>query len=223
MFGGACPHALAVNSGFFIVFVFVISDGGYKATPLQVVRVPLSVGRSILHQRGRQMLSFLLTWGLLTHFTPLFYVWPCLLWPSSMSGCIHYGAHYLPASMGIDIIPSALHTCSFWGQHPHHITWGLHPSLVGAPVDVHSRSCNYLFFHPGEASVVGHQVTALPLFSCNVLFLSPLTEVVLHGVGLAHLSHVWWLPIHKGTPTSDMMRSWFCRRTHDLPCWFITS
>ena len=30
------------------------------------------VGGSILHQRGRQMLSFLLTWGVLTHFTPPF-------------------------------------------------------------------------------------------------------------------------------------------------------
>ena len=25
---------------------------------------------------------------------------------------------------------------------------------------------------------------------------SPPTEVVLHGVGLVHLSHVWWLPLH---------------------------
>ena len=49
--------------------LFVISHGGYEATPLQAVRVPLLVGRSILHQRGRQMLFFL-TWGLLTHFIP---------------------------------------------------------------------------------------------------------------------------------------------------------
>ena len=45
IFRRAHPHDLAVNSGFFI--------GGYEATPLQVVRVPLWVGRSILHQRGR--------------------------------------------------------------------------------------------------------------------------------------------------------------------------
>ena len=44
-YGRACPHALTVNSGYF--------TGGYDATPLQVVRVPLKVGRSILHQRGR--------------------------------------------------------------------------------------------------------------------------------------------------------------------------
>ena len=54
--------------------IFIISNGGYEATPLQVARVPLLVGRSILHQRGRQMLSFLLTQGLLTHFTP-----PCFM------------------------------------------------------------------------------------------------------------------------------------------------
>ena len=63
------PWLLILDSSFFI---FVISHGGYEATPLQVARVPLLVGRSIPHQRGRQMLSFFLTWGLLTHFTPPF-------------------------------------------------------------------------------------------------------------------------------------------------------
>ena len=169
------------------------------------------------------MLSFLLTQGLLTHFTPPIYVWPCQLWPSSMIGCIPLGVHYLPASMGIDVIPSALSTCSFWGLQPHHVTWGLHPPSLDAPVDIHSRSCNFPFFHPREALLVGYWVTTLPLFSCGILFLSPLAEVVFHGVGLVHLSHVWWMPIHKGTPISDMMRrSWFQWRTCDLPCWFIT-
>ena len=155
--------------------------------------------------------------------SPLCFVWPCLLWPSSMSGFIHCGVHYPPASMGIDITPSALCTCSFQGLQPHHITWGLHPSPVDAPVDVHGRSCNFPFFHPREALLVGHWVTTLPLFSCGILFLSPLTEVVLHEVGLVHLSCAWWLPIHKGTPTSDAMGSWFWWRTHDLLCCFITS
>ena len=41
-------------------------------------------------------------------------------------------------------------------------------------------------------------------------------------VRLVHLSHAWQLPIHKGTPISDVMRSQFWWRTHDLPCWFIT-
>ena len=59
---------LSILVSFFLVFI--VSSGGYEATPLQVARVPLLVGRSIPHQRGRQVLSFLLTWGLLTHFTP---------------------------------------------------------------------------------------------------------------------------------------------------------
>ena len=63
---------LSILVSFFLILV--ISSGGYEATPLQAARVPLLVGRSILHQRGRQMLSFLLTWGLLTHFTP-----PCFM------------------------------------------------------------------------------------------------------------------------------------------------
>ena len=38
-------------------------------------------------------------------------------------------------------------------------------------------------FHPREALLVGHQVTALPSFSCGALLSSPPMEVVLHGVG----------------------------------------
>ena len=102
---------------------------------------------------------------------PLFYVWPCLPWPSSVIGYIPLGVHYPPTSMGIDVIPSALCMCSFQGLQPHHITWGLHPSSVDAQVDVHGRSCNFPFFHPREALLAGHWVTALPLFSCGILFL----------------------------------------------------
>ena len=159
---------LLVLVSFFLVFI--ISSGGYEPTPLQAVRVPLLVGRSILCQRGRQMLSFLLTQGILTHFTPPFHVWPCLLWPSSVIGHIPLEVHYLPVSTGINIIPSALCMCSFQGLQPHHITWGLHPSSVDTPVDVHSRSCNFPFFHPREALLVGHWETALPLSSCGILF-----------------------------------------------------
>ena len=194
---------------------------GMKATPLQVARVPLLVGGSIPHQRGRQALSFLLTWGLLTHFTPPCFVWPCLPWPSSMSDHLCCWVHYLPVSMGTDIIPSALCMCSFWGLQPHHITWGLHPSSVDALVDVHGRSCNFPFIHPREALLLGHWVTALPSFSCGIHFISPPTEVVLHGVGLVHLFHAWQLPIHKGMPTPDTTRSWFQWRTCDFPCWFV--
>ena len=156
-------------------------------------------------------------------FHPPHFIWPCLLWPSSVSGHIPLWVHYPPASMGIDVIPYALHTCSFWSLQPNHFTCGLHPSSVDAPVDVHDRSHNFLFFHPREALLVGCQVTTLPLFSCGILFSSLLTEVVLHGVGLVHLSHAWQLPIHKGMPTSDMTRrSRFWWRTHDHLCWFIT-
>ena len=53
-----------------LIIVFIIFNGGYEATPLWEARVPLLVGGSILHQGGRQALSFLLTWGVLTCFTP---------------------------------------------------------------------------------------------------------------------------------------------------------
>ena len=112
------------------------------------------------------------------------FVWPCLPWPSSVIGCIPLGAHYPPASMGIDIIPSALNTCSFWSLQPNHITCGLHPSSVDALVDVHGRSCNFPFFHPKGSFTcrsLGDHLTTFLLW-CP-LFLPP-TEVVLCGVGL---------------------------------------
>ena len=68
--------------------------------------------------------------------------------------------------------------------------------------------------------------TGRSLGDCLTTFLlfPPLTEVVLHGVGLVHLSCVWWLSIHKGTPISDAMRrSQFRWRTHDLLHWFVIS
>ena len=167
------------------------------------------MGRSIPCQRGRLLHPSPWHRGYLPISSPHF-VWPCLPWPSSVIGCIPLWDHYLPASMGRDIIPSALHTCSFQSLQPDHFTCGLHPSSMDAPVDIHSRSCDFPFFHPREALLVGHWVTALPLFSCGVLFSSPLTQVVLHGVGLVHLSHTWQLPIHKGMPMSDAMRKgWF--------------
>ena len=36
------------------------------------------------------------------------FIWPCLPWPSPMLGHIPLGVHYLPASTGRDVIPSAL-------------------------------------------------------------------------------------------------------------------
>ena len=75
------PWLSILDSSFFI---FVISHGGYEATPLQVARVPLLVGRSIPCQRGRQMLLFFLTWGLLTHFTPPCF---CLALPTMTQFC----------------------------------------------------------------------------------------------------------------------------------------
>ena len=57
-------------------------------------------------------------------------------------------------------------------------------------VDVHGRNHNFPFIHSREAVLEGHWVTALPLFYLGVNIISPPIEVVLHGVGLVHLSHV---------------------------------
>ena len=44
---------LSVLGFFLLIPVFIVFDGGYEATPLQAVRVPLPVGGSILCQGGR--------------------------------------------------------------------------------------------------------------------------------------------------------------------------
>ena len=107
-----------------------------------------------------------------------------------MSGCIHHQVHYLPALTGSDVTPSALHTCSFQGLQPRHITCGLHLSSVDAPVDVHGRSCNFLFIHPREALLVGHWVTCLTIILLWHPFPSTSYRGSLAWVGLVHLSHV---------------------------------
>ena len=205
-----------------LVFSFLL-DGGYEATPLQMARVPLLVGWSILHQGGRLTLSFLWHGGTYPFHSPPFYLaLPTMIQFGDWSYTL--GVHYLPAPTGLDVVPSISCMCSFQGPWPHHLTQGLHPSSVDAPVDVHGKSCNFPLIHPREAFLVGHWVIALPLFSCDVIFLSPLVEVVLHGVGLVHLSHAWWMSIHKGKPTSDVTsRSQFQCRTPDLLFWFITT
>ena len=122
------------------------------------------------HIREVDYIVILSDTGITYQFHSPHFVWPCLPWSSSVIGHIPLGAHYLPASTGIDIIPSALHTCSFQGLQPHHITCGLHPSSVDTLVDVNGRSHNFLFFHPREVLLVGHWVTALPLSSYGIHF-----------------------------------------------------
>ena len=127
--------------------------------------------------------------GLLTHFTP-----PSLL---ALPAMTQFSEWQLPSfsslSAGVNgyrLCPSALHMCSSRGALPKHLTQGLHPSSVDALVDIHDPSWNPLYFHPWEAFLVGHWVTALPFCSRGVISASPPEEVVLHGVGLVHLSPV---------------------------------
>ena len=183
-------------------------------------------GRNILHQSGRLICLLTVTWGLHTCFTPpiMFLFGLACHDPVQRVVAFPLPVHHPPASMGYRHHASALCTCSFQGLQPNHFTCGLHPSSVDVPVDIHSPSLNFPIFHPREAFLVGHRVTALPSCPCGILLSSPPMEVVLHGVGLVHLSHVWQLPIHKGTPTSDVMRrSQLQWRTCDHPCWFVTS
>ena len=63
-----------------LVSIFIIFDGGYEATPLQAARVPLLVGGSIPHKKGRQVLSLVpLDMGGTYPFHSPCFVWPSLL------------------------------------------------------------------------------------------------------------------------------------------------
>ena len=167
---------------------FVVFNGGYEATPLWAVRVPLLVGESIPHQGGRQALSFLLIWGYLPLSLPPFCLafstmaqfseWLHSTWGSLSTSVNRHRHHSLCLCM-----------CSFQGLQPHHLTCGLHPSSVDALADVHGRIHNFPLIQPSKALLVCHWMITLPLFSCDTDYISPLTEVVLHGLGLVHLSH----------------------------------
>ena len=150
----------------------------------------LSVGRSIPRAGSRPMaLNSNMQVTCPFHFPHFIYL--ALPAMTQFSEWQHSSSSSLSASVnGYRHRPSALHMCSFGGLQPNHFTCGLHLSSVDTPVDVHDPSCNFLYFHPGEALLVGCQVTALPSLSYGILFPSPPKEVVLHGMGLVHLSHV---------------------------------
>ena len=150
----------------------------------------LSVGRSILHESGRPLALHPDMWASCPFHSPLLILLavPAMTQSSEWQ---HSSFGLLSASFNrYGCCPSALHTCPSRGLQPNHFTCGLHPSVVDAPVDIHDPSSNFPFFHPREALLVGCWVTALPCFSCGILSSSPPKEVVLHGVGLVHLSHV---------------------------------
>ena len=73
---------LILVSSLFLSSLFLME--GMKPFPLQAARGPLSVGRSILHQRGRQMFSFLLTWEYLPISLPPLL---CLALPTMTQFC----------------------------------------------------------------------------------------------------------------------------------------
>ena len=180
------PWLSILDSSFFI---FVIYHGGYEATPHQVVRVSLLVGRSILHQRGRQTLSFFLTQRLLIHFTP-----PCFCLALPTMTQFHDWLHSSWGSL-----------CTSINGHRHHSLWLKYVFLPRSAATSH-----YLWSSPilsGSSSRCPWQKLQLPIFppqrsftgrssgDCLTTFLlwcplfSPLMEVVLHGVGMVHLSH----------------------------------
>ena len=150
----------------------------------------LLVGRSILHQSGRPLALHPDMWAACPFHSPHF-ILLALPAMTQFSEWQHSSFGSLSASInGYRCHPLALCMCSSGGLQPNHFTCGLHQSLVDTPVDVHKSSCNFPFFHPREALLVGCWVTTLPSCSCGVLFSSPPEEVVLHGVQLVHLSCV---------------------------------
>ena len=161
--------------------------GDLEPSPYSQCRF-LSVGGSVSCRSSRPSVLHL-DMGLLTRFTP-----PSLL---ALPAMTQFSEWQLPSfsslSTGINGYrrhPSALCTCSSRGAPAKHLTWGLHPSSVDAPVDIHNPSHNFPYFHPWEAFLVGRWVTTLPFCSHGIISASPPEEIVLQGVGLVHLSCV---------------------------------
>ena len=118
---GTHSHALAFNSGFLakICFFFLL-DGGLK--PPSMGGEVASSGGWEYFASGRQTdIIIPPDTGVLTCFTPPFHLaLPTMTQFGEWSYTLE--VHYLPASMGLDIIPSTSHTCSFQGPWPHHLT-----------------------------------------------------------------------------------------------------
>ena len=99
---GACPHALSFLIGCHFCLA-ALKD--IKPSLHSQCRYLLKVGRSILHWSGRPFDSPSQHEGCFPILLTPPFGWPCLPWPSLVSGSIPLLVHYLPASMGIDIIP----------------------------------------------------------------------------------------------------------------------
>ena len=170
------------------------------------------MGRSIPHQRGRLPCPSFWHGGYLPISLPLpfhlvlptmtqFHNWSHSSWGSLSASINGYRRHSL-CLMYMFLLRSAAKSCYLWSS----------PVLSGC-----SGRCPWqklqLPIFPPQGSFTGR--------SWHPPFSSP-TEVVLHGVGLVHLPHVWRVPIHKGTPISVATRSQFQWRTCDCPCWFVT-
>ena len=204
------------------VFVVVINSGTNRvwSHPSRVARVPLHMGGSIPHQGGRCLLiplpnmegylpitslKFVLAnhdpvpWvvALVLRFTIWWHLWAVMSFPQPN---VH-----VPFDVYSHVTLPVVFCHPLWM-----LQWA---SMVEFP------------FNPlPEVLLAGHWVTALPIFSCGIISVSPPVEVGFHWMGLVHLSCAWQTPTHKGMPTSDAMRrSWFWWRMGNLPHWSVTS
>ena len=137
------------------------------------------------------------TWhrGAHTCFIPPMVLLPWLISVSSHGG---HPVHYLMASTGWDVYPSAKSTWSCRHPLPLHITRRLHPSSVDGLADVHGRNYSFPLIYPREVFLVWHWVIARPLSSCGVASLSLPPGVGLTGVGVVHPTNAWQTPTHNG-------------------------
>ena len=158
--------------------------------------------------------------GVLTCFTPPFVMFGL---PTMTQFC-----EWLHSSWG-SLSPSIN---GYW-CHSLHLTYMF--LLRSAATSCYLRSSWCLGRHPWQKLQLPifppkGSLTGRSLGECLTIILlwHPLSFTSCRGSlawgGLVHLSHAWWLPIHKGMPISDVMRrSRFQWRTRDLLCWFITS
>ena len=136
----------------------------------------LLVSRSILHQGSRPMALHSNMWVTCPFHSPHF-IYLALPAVTQFSEWQHSSSSSLSASInGYRCCPSAFTYIFLWRSATKSLYMWSSPILSGALVDIHDPSCNFPFFHPREALLVGCWVTTLPSLSCGVFFPSPPKE-----------------------------------------------
>ena len=197
---GWCAVLVFLDSSFWSRHWLIWCNKGIKL-PFYWQKGSLFIWVGVLCMRmGDTISSFLLTWRGTYPLHP-----PCLVLLTMTQ--FHEWLHWSWGSLSAGIYGQQCHSlCQIHVFLPMSTATS---HYLRSSLDVYGRSHNFPLIHHREVLLAGHWVTTLPLLSCGIIVCSLPSEACLHGVGLVQPVLCWWIPIHKGTPTSDVTRSQF--------------